>query len=88
MRDLRISVVTNGATQMTNTTGFNPSAFTYEQVKARMDNLFAEARAFDAARAANEQARCERRRDELVARGLARAARGRIYDMIQLGELR
>jgi hypothetical protein len=32
-----------------------------------------------------EQERREARRDELVARGLARAARGRLYDMIQRG---
>lgn len=68
-------------------TGFNPSAFTYEQVKVRMDRLFEEARQDAMARAAEEEARRERRQDELIARGLARAARGRFYDMIQLGRL-
>lgn len=59
----------------------------YEQTVARLDRIFAEARTFAAARAEREQMAREARRDLLVARGQARAARGRLYDTIQLGRL-
>jgi hypothetical protein len=64
------------------------NGLTYEQVVAVLDREFAEARIQAEGRAQAEQERAERRRQQLVLRGEARAARGRIYDMIQTGHYR
>ena len=65
----------------------NLTALTYEQTMAHLDRVMEQARAFDAARAEREQMARQARRDLLVARGEARAARGRFYNMIQTGRL-
>ena len=51
------------------------------------DREFEQARIFAEGRAQAERERAERRRDALVARGEARAVRGRLYDMIQTGRV-
>jgi len=55
---------------------------TREGVEALMNTIF---RHGGTGRCVSEAEARQARRDELVARGLARAARGRIYDMIQRG---
>lgn len=57
----------------------------YEQVIAALDRECQEMRTFNEGRAQAERDRAERRREQLILRGQARAVRGRLYDMIQNG---
>ena len=61
------------------------NGLSYEQVVAVLDREFAEARIQAEGRAQAERARAERRREQLILRGEARAIRGRLYDAIQNG---
>lgn len=61
------------------------NGLSYEQVVAVLDREFAEARIQAEGRAQAERDRAERRREQLILRGEARAIRGRLYDAIQNG---
>ena len=63
----------------------NLIGLSYGETNSHLVKVMARAAEVERLRAEDEQARRERRLDELVARGLARAARGRFYDMIQAG---
>lgn len=70
---------------MTEYTLINVECLSYEATKVHMDRLFAEARIQAEGRAQAERERAERRREQLILRGEARAIRGRLYDAIQTG---
>ena len=61
------------------------NGLSYEQVVAVLDREFEQARIQAEGRAQAERERAERRREQLILRGEARAVRGRFYDMIQNG---